>query len=144
MQTRNFCALALLVLGVACTSPSETQLAVQLTTDSSSYALASFARMVLVRTINVSGDTVRVASCNGSIRPGLERQTPQGWGNAVFLCGGRTDGRDVVSGVPLPPSATRTDTLWFLQAGTFRVRAPILVGRTPRYSDQRSAPFEMR
>ena len=100
--------------------------------------------MVLVRTTNVSGDTVRVASCNGRIRPGLERQTAEGWGDAVFFCAGRTDGQDVVSGVPLPPGATRTDTLWFLQAGRFRARAPILVGRTPRYSDQRSAPFELR
>jgi hypothetical protein len=135
---------SLIALAAGCASPSETQLAVQVTTDSAAYALTAVGRTVLVRTTNVSGDMVWLASCNGTIRIGLEHQTSDGWISDVFICANRSDGHDIVSGVSLPPGAVHIDSLRLYVLGTYRVRAPLLVGREPRYSEQRSAPFEMR
>jgi hypothetical protein len=144
MQPRFALPSLALLLAVGCAQPTETQPAVQVTTDSSAYALTATGRTIVVRTTNVSADTVRLASCNGAIRMGLERQTSDGWASDVFVCVGRTHGPDIVSGVPLAPGALHTDSLRLYVVGLYRVRAPMLVGGEPRYSDQRSAPFEIR
>ena len=124
----------------SCSDPAAPEPTLALATDSTVYTFENvFGRTVSVAVTNASGTMVEIATCDGELRAGFDRQqADESWTDPWYYCNGPSES------FLLLPGTTVTMRVHIPIVGVFRFRAPILRGGTPRYSTVTSAPVEIR